>query len=321
MAFSVEQALEYLGEAYAKKRLAHAFLVSGPEGSGKRRLITGLFAIINGESARATDLHQIEPESKSRRILVEQIRELENHLRMSSSGSRVKFGVIMEADRIMPQAANAFLKTLEEPPDRSLLMLLTTLPDALLATIRSRCIQVPLRLLAPEALTHEEVTLVGALSEILVTHGFSILSALRLARAFQEALRDSRARIEAEHQELFKQDRAAYKQTTDGSWLAQQEERLAVLTESRYVKARANLALRMTEWLGDVLRIKFESDKLDLPEFLAPAKTFAGRASTADLTRRLEALESLADLFSKNIQESLAIEAIFLKAFGPPRQI
>src|ERR1700746_3401348 len=132
MPFSVEQALGYLGEAYSKGRLAHAFLVSGPEGSGKRRLTREFFQAINGEGAQMTDFHQIEPESKSRRILVEQIRQLENSLRMTTAGSRTKFGVVIEADRLMPQAANAFLKTLEEPPDRSVLVLVTTLPHALL---------------------------------------------------------------------------------------------------------------------------------------------------------------------------------------------
>jgi DNA polymerase III subunit delta' len=319
MPFSVEQALGYLSKAYAKGRLAHAFLVSGPEGSGKRRLTKDLFQAINGEGAKMADFHQIEPESKSRRILVEQIRELENSLRMTTAGSRTKFGVVVEADRLMPQAANAFLKTLEEPPDRSILLLVTTLPGALLGTILSRCVHVPLRSPASIALTKEEAFLVTELSEIVLKMGFSIASALRLVRAFQEALQSSRARIEAEHEELLARDQAAYRQTTDGAWLEEREERLSVLTESRYVKARGELVLRMIEWLGDVLRIKHGSRILDLPEYRDTATLLAGRTTTAELTRRLDALESLADFFSKNIQESLAIEATFLKAFGPAR--
>ena len=319
MPFSVEQALDYLSAAYSKGRLAHAFLVSGPEGSGKQRLTRDLFQTINGETARTGDFHQIEPESKSRKILVEQIRELESHLRMSTAGSRAKFGVVLEADRLMPQAANAFLKTLEEPPDRSVLVLVTARPDALLATIQSRCIHVPLRSPASAVLTEEETFLVRELSEIVVTSGFSIISALLLARVFQEALQRSRARIESEHEEVLKRDRAVYKQTTDGAWLEQREQRLATLTESRYVKARAKLVLRMIEWLGDGLRIKVGSNHLDLPEYSIAATTLAGRYSTTELTPRLGALESLADLFSKNIQESLAIEAVFLKTLGPSR--
>jgi DNA polymerase-3 subunit delta' len=316
MPFSIEKALAYLSDAYSNGRLAHAFLVSGPEGSGKRQLTKDLFQTINGESAQAADFHQIEPESKSRRILVEQIRELEGRLRMSTAGSRTKFGVVVEADRLMPQAANAFLKTLEEPPDRSVLVLITALPGALMGTIQSRCMHVQLRSPTAVALTEEEASLIAELSEIVVTEGFSIVSALRLARVFQEALQSSRAKIEVEHDELLRRDQAAYKQTTDGAWLGEREERLSVLTESRYVKARANLVLRMVEWLGDALRIKYGSKFLDLPDYRDAATLLAGQVSTAELTRRLEALESLSDYFSKNIQESLAIEAAFLKAFG-----
>ena len=104
-----------------------------------------------GNGRIAADFHGIEPESKSRKILVEQIRELEASLRMHATRAKVKFGVVYEADRLMPQAANAFLKTLEEPPDHSLLILVTALPEALLETIRSRCIEVSLR--APGAKT------------------------------------------------------------------------------------------------------------------------------------------------------------------------
>ena len=64
---------------------------------------------------------------------------------MHAARAKVKFGVVYEADRLMPQAANAFLKTLEEPPDHSVLVLVTALPEALLDTIRSRCIEVSLR--------------------------------------------------------------------------------------------------------------------------------------------------------------------------------
>src|SRR5882672_10055589 len=86
-----------------------------------------------------------EPESKSRRILIEQIRELEHGLQMRGAEGRRKVAIISEADRLQPQAANAFLKTLEEPPENSLLLLLSALPEALPDTILSRCITIPLQ--------------------------------------------------------------------------------------------------------------------------------------------------------------------------------
>src|SRR4051794_8534013 len=145
MAFFADEALEYLVNAHRKRRMPHSFLFSGEEGSGKRRLTAKFFAAVNQQNFDRyhPDYHQIDPESKSRRILVEQIRELENALRMKSARAPWNFGLLSDADRLMPQAANAFLKPLEEPPANSVLILATTLPDALLETIRSRCVHVP----------------------------------------------------------------------------------------------------------------------------------------------------------------------------------
>jgi DNA polymerase-3 subunit delta' len=317
MAFSFDQALRYLSVTSSRGRLAHAFLFSGPEGSGKRRLVTDFFGVINGEILETADFHGIEPESKSRRILVVQIRELENSLRMRATRARMKFGVVYEADRLMPQAANAFLKTLEEPPDHSLLILVTALPEALLDTVRSRCMEIQLRPAKTKTLTIDEAKLLADLGRIVEVDGFSVVAALKLARTFQETLGTMRERIETEHADVLKKDQTAYKQTTDGVWLAEREERLSALTESRYVKERGNLVLRLIEWFGDALRIKHGSPFLDLIDYRAAVTALAGRVSGVELMKRLGALQSLLDALSRNVHEVLAVEAAFLKAFGP----
>jgi DNA polymerase III subunit delta' len=317
MAFSFEQALGYLREANTQERLAHSFLFSGPEGSGKRRLVADFFRSVNGHLADAADFHGIEPESRSRRILVEQIRELEASLRMHATRAKVKFGVVYEADRLMAQAANAFLKTLEEPPDHSVLILVTALPEALLDTIRSRCIEISLR--APDAkrLTAEEAELVGELFRMVAADGFAVGTALKFSRVFLGILGKVREKIESEHSDLLARDQTAYKQTTDGRWLAEREERLSALTESRYVKARANLVLKLIESFGDALRTKHDSPFLDLADYRASAVALAGRSSSVELLQRLDSLQSLVASLSWNVQEALAIEVAFLKAFGP----
>lgn len=79
------------------------------------------------------------PESKSRVIVVDAMREFENRLNLTAQASRPKIGIVAEAECMGPEAQNAFLKTLEEPPPHTVLMLYTTQPRRLLATIRSRC--------------------------------------------------------------------------------------------------------------------------------------------------------------------------------------
>src|SRR6185503_3120151 len=98
-------------------------------------------------SPAAREIVTAEPESKSRRIVIEQVRELEHALQLRGFEGRRKVAIVSEADRLQPQAANAFLKTLEEPPNNSLLLLVSSIPEALPDTILSRCIALPL---APE---------------------------------------------------------------------------------------------------------------------------------------------------------------------------
>jgi DNA polymerase-3 subunit delta' len=320
MAFSLDLALGYLRDANAQGRLAHAFLFSGPEGSGKRQLVADFFSLVNAEKLDKADFHEIGPESKSRKILVEQIRELENSLRMRATKARTKFGVIYEADRLMPQAANAFLKTLEEPPDHSILILVSALPEALLDTIRSRCIEVQLRSTGPSTPTPEEAQLLSELGRIVGAEGFSVVAALKLAGVFREVLGKVRERIEIEHGDLLTKDRTAYKQTTDGVWLEEREERLSALTESRYVKARGNLVLRMIEWFGDALRLKHESPFLDLIGYRDDVAALARKVSVHELLKRIGPLQALLDTLSKNVNETLAVEAAFLAAFGPQQR-
>jgi DNA polymerase-3 subunit delta' len=320
MAFSIEQALGYLTRANANNRLGHAFLFSGPAGSGKRRLATEFFYAINGKETTLADFHSIEPESKSRRIVVDQIRTLESSLRMRSRSAQTKFGVIYEADRLMPQAANAFLKTLEEPPDHSILVLITQLPDALLETILSRCIRVPLLSTNRRSRTAEETELLEALTKTVSKDGFSIVTALRLAREFQDILARARARVEEEREEAIQKNRAMYKQTTDGSWVEEEEKRLTVLTESQYVKLRGSLVETIVEWFGNAIILQQTGDAEGKVEYSAAARDLAARVSLDELMRRLAGLRSLAHNLSRNVQEVLAIEVAFLESFGPEQR-
>src|SRR6266704_1181225 len=172
MAFTRKAAIGLLRRAHDQKRLGHAYLISGPAGSGKREVAAELASTVNGThagdvfSSKAREIFVAEPESKSRRILIQQIRELEHGLQMRGAEGRRKVAIIAEADRLQPQAANAFLKTLEEPPANSLLLLLSALPEALPDTIVSRCIAIPLSAPAASAPPAEETALIEVLRRI-----------------------------------------------------------------------------------------------------------------------------------------------------------
>ena len=79
MPFTADEAFDLLSESHSRGRFAQAYLITGAKGSGKRKLIERLAALLLGESKdplRNADLHLLEPQMKSRVIGVEAIREL-----------------------------------------------------------------------------------------------------------------------------------------------------------------------------------------------------------------------------------------------------
>src|SRR5947207_2231504 len=260
MAFSRTAALRYLRRAHEQHRLAHAYLISGSPGSGKQLLAAELASLVNGTSVndvfstKAREIFVARPESKSRRIVIEQIRDLEHALQMRASSSRRKVAIISDADRLQPQAANAFLKTLEEPPKDSLLLLLSALPEALPETILSRCIAIPLAQSNQHQNKLEEERLVKLLQQAAGEQSWSIQYTYRLAQEFQRLLRAIREQIKSETDQALKQEHARYKDSTDGCWLPEREEYYKALTESFYLQRRAELIETLFAWWSDVLR-------------------------------------------------------------------
>ena len=213
MAFTAEEALTLLRNAEARNRLAHAYLITGPIGSGKRDLagrIAGMLVGGDADPLQNSDVHLIEPESKSRRILIEQIRELEHALHMRSFFGGRKVGIIFDADRLQPQAANAFLKTLEEPPGQSHLLLVSSQPDQLLDTIASRCLEVPLRATEQRQLSPLQQRLIAMLREFAGRPGTEIAGAVALAREFQQWLAAAMETFQEQADANFKSEELHY---------------------------------------------------------------------------------------------------------------
>ena len=322
MAFSRTAALEYLQRAHQQNRLAHAYLISGPPGSGKQLLAAKLASLVNGTNAdevfssKAREIFVAQPESRSRRIVISQIRELEHALQMRAANGRRKVAIISEADRLQPQAANAFLKTLEEPPKDSLLLLLSALPEALPDTIHSRCIPIPLAPNGEHQNKLEDEKLVKLLQQTAREQSWTVQYAYRLAQGFQRLLRLSREQIKAETDEALKEEEARYRNSTDGAWLEEREEYYKALTESLYLQRRADLIEILFAWWTDVLRASSGVDRRDLPDARKETAAVAKRFTTPEVLRKIRRLEELRDQLGRNIQEGLAIEVTFLGIFG-----
>ena len=338
MAFSPEKAYELMAAAHGRGRLAHAFLISGASGCGKEALASRVVGMLNdppagsggmdlfGEPVAAPPppplaerengwVRIIRPRAKSRMIRVDEIRDLEHTLQLAAPGGRYKVGVICEADRMNEQAANAFLKTLEEPPKDTLLMLLTANPQRLLPTILSRCVRLPL-LGGSALLDHGGVELVTALNRA-AKRGFGTpVAALHLKAVFTGFLGQARDAADAAAKAAEKEETAAYKDATDGSWLKEREVFHKAAAEAEYLEVRSRVLDVVMAWLADLLRIKAGAGGLDFPATAAGLEDLAGRETEGRLIRRMEALEALRRSLETNAFEPLALEVGFLKAFG-----
>jgi len=148
-------------------KTAHAYIFEGPAGCGRRKtalaLVQALFCGSAGDDACGVcpscrkvaggshgDIHLVEPLPDKRDISIAQLREIQRELALRPYEAPRKACIMEPADRMNPNSANSFLKTLEEPPGNAIIILITENADLLLPTIRSRCQLVRFAPLSPE---------------------------------------------------------------------------------------------------------------------------------------------------------------------------
>jgi DNA polymerase III subunit delta' len=180
--YGQEAAQSVFAEALAVDRMHHAWLLAGPAGIGKATLA---YQVARAALAQAEERDlfgqglAIEPQSRTDRqiralshpslfvvrrpydpktkrfpqiIPIDEVRRLKNFLSLSSGAEGRRVVVVDSADELNLNAANALLKSLEEPPGRTIFLLITSAPGRLLATIRSRCRVIAMASLADDDL-------------------------------------------------------------------------------------------------------------------------------------------------------------------------
>ncbi len=321
MAFSADQALTLLRKAQANDRLAHAYLITGPVGSGTREVAAGLTGILVGDTndpLKHADVHIAEPESRSRRITIEQVRDLERALQMRALRGGKKVVIIFDADRLLEGSANAFLKTLEEPPRNSHILLVSNFPELLLETILSRCIEIPLVAGARRGLNERQRRIADSLSRFFKIPRPELPQVYGLVREVQTLLAEAKESISDETEAACKTEAKRFREASgvDRGWIEDREDFYKALAEARYRNERGVLVDTLESWWADVLRQQQRAPHLDLPDFSADTAALASRLAVSDVITRAAAIGGLRENFGRNVQEQLAVEVAFMEAFA-----
>ena len=164
-----EQIIEHLKTAISLEKVPHAYILNGPESSGKMMIAEAFAMALQCENhdvegcmecrscKQAIDHNQpviiYVTHEKPNNISVDEIRaQLNNDIAIKPYSSKYKIYIIDEAEKMNQQAQNALLKTIEEPPAYGIILLLTTNADSFLQTIRSRCIALNLKAVKDETI-------------------------------------------------------------------------------------------------------------------------------------------------------------------------
>jgi len=151
------RSIAILEKAVAKRRLAHALLLRGDNTdilNAVARALAATLLEIPYDIREHPDLFVLRPSHKARTIRIEDTRELIRKIQHSPHQGERKVAIVYEADRLNSSAANAFLKTLEEPPSNTTIILVSSRPYDLLETILSRCFH--LRIPSPISQTEND---------------------------------------------------------------------------------------------------------------------------------------------------------------------
>ena len=311
--------LKYISSAVENNRVSHAYILNGERGSGKK-MLANLFAMTllcetgdnepcgkchsckQAESGNHPDIIRVTHE-KPNSISVDDIRtQVNNTVDIKPYQGPYKVYIIPQADMMTPQAQNAILKTIEEPPSYAVFLLLTENAETLLPTINSRCVMLKLRnikdtLIKKYLMENLEITDYKADMCTAFAQG-------NMGRAIMLANSDHFNEIREEAVQLLKHI----------SEMELNEIVAAVKNISVYKLEITDYLDIIMIWYRDVLLYKAtkEIDKVVFKDQLQSIKEQARKSSYEGIELILESLEKAKARLKANVNFDLVMELLFL---------
>jgi len=335
---TASHATELLRRSLANGRLGHAYLFVGGTIESLEAHATELARTLNCQSPPAVgetgipleacgecipcrkvdsgnfpDLDFVRPEKKSRIISIEQIRYLTRKISLKPTEGRYKVAIITGADRMPGPTFNAFLKTLEEPPERTVFVLLTTHPDQLGETVRSRCMRVNFGGGADVQLEANDAAWLKSFVGMSAEADAGLMERYRLLGNLMEHLsakHETIEKIQVESSPLNRHD------DIEPVLREKLKEELNAAIEAEYRRQRGQFLAGLQWWLRDVwlAALRQGRELLHFQEWADTSETVGQRLTPGQALENLQSIEATQRLLeTTNVQEALALEVGLLK--------
>ncbi len=306
---AIAEVFEQLKRGFEENRLAHAYLIIGSPQGNAWELSSALLRLIFTDAREGFDIkahpdvYCVEPESKSRKIVIDDIRGLNKRMSQTSFSGGWKIGIILYADRMNDAAANAFLKTLEEPPGKSMLLLLTDHPERLLPTIISRCQRISLPSGQGADMGPWLDQVMSLLREGVPRDGLTAISHGARLKTLLDDVKASLAKesdVEEEGEEIDKDVREA---------------RIAAKTSA----VQAEIVKLILLWQRDVLvaNLQGAAELLEFPEEQKYIAEQAASLTYAEALANVQRIESVARQLDRNLKIDVAYEGSTIRFMVP----
>ena len=326
-----------LRHALETGRLAHSFLIVGsPDGRGlalAEELVRLLFCTAAQKPCHACegcervarrqhpDVYWLEPAKKSRILSVDQIRELNQRLGQTAYAGGWKVGALLHAERMNTEAMNALLNTMEEPPGRTPIILVTDQAQGLLPTIVSRCQRINLGEKERPADAPWRAELEAWLAEAGARGPVTALARAARLKNLLESVKDAIQEEEDAAEEALGEadvsggeDVAEDEDGDDANEVEVSNDVRDARVKARLVKERAAILRAIQLWQRDLLacRLGASDEALHYPWAGEALRRQSERVEVAVLLNRIRAVDDASRRLDRNLSDLLVLESLVL---------
>jgi len=343
--------VNFFKRAKSNNKLAQAYLFHGPFGVGKELVAKTFAKVLNCEKLdndscdvcnscmridkkEYPDVTWFYPEGASRSIKIEQVRNIQKFMSWKAFEGRFKVCIIVDAETLTIEAGNALLKILEEPPANAVFILISSLPETVLQTIKSRSqaiqfsnlnIDIVKKILCEKQdIAKEEIELLSYLSFGSVGRALELrdkdVSFRRklildvLAKGSFKDMIELMAKVNEINESLksYKENLAIQLRQKNGSIYAKNKDAYIAGKYRGQVEEVLNL---IKGWYRDILvyRITEKNDYLFNKDYLNKISYWKSKIELPKLEEKLSIIDDFKDLLKKNISLKMLLQILFIK--------